>query len=159
MKANCSAHRNTYHTASILEVGCRQLRRIDWSGRPIYIFMIAFRIGDPPADKELSSGAPAQSAAPLCEGCIASRLRRISICDAAASSPWTVDPPRGEPRFSWRRGVPPPKLYRSLGLAFRRGSSFIRVRLPLPYAIATGDFAERSIPSLLAPNKPPYWKS
>jgi len=116
--------------------------------------MIAFRIGDPPAYKELSSGAPAQSAAPLCEGFIASRLRRISICDAAASSPWTVDPPIGEPRFSWRRGVPPPKLYRSLGLTFRRGSSFIRVRLPLPFAIATGNFAVRSIPSLLSPNKP-----
>ena len=110
VKANCSAHRDTYHTASILEVGCRQLRRIDWSGRPIYLFMIAFRIGDPPADKELSSGASAQSAAPLCEGCIASRLRRISICDVAASSPRTVDPPIGEPSCSWRRGVPPPKL-------------------------------------------------
>ena len=38
-----------HHTASVPEVGCRQLRRIDWAGRPICIFLFAFRRYAPPA--------------------------------------------------------------------------------------------------------------
>lgn len=40
---HCSAHVNKHHTPSMLEVGCRQLRRIDWAERPICLFLFAFR--------------------------------------------------------------------------------------------------------------------
>lgn len=95
-----SAHINLHHKASILEVGCRQLRRIDWAGRPICLFLFAFRNCVPPADDETVLGGATQSAAPLCECCAANYLRYFPTCGAAAPSDWTSDPPRGEPRFA-----------------------------------------------------------
>ena len=90
-KKHCSAHINKHHTPSMLEVGYRQLRCIDWAGRPICIFLLAFQSFALPADKKPSSGAPAQSAATLCAGCVANCLRHFYSCAAAAPSGWTPD--------------------------------------------------------------------
>lgn len=126
-----SAHTNSHHTASILEVGCRQLRRIYWAGRPICLFLLAFRCYAPPADDETILGGATQSAATLCECCVASCLRHSQL--VALPHHWSGRPthPEGS-RASLSAEVAPPKLYRVLGHTFSRVRSFIRVRLPPP---------------------------
>lgn len=147
-----SAHINSHHTASILEVGCRQLRRIYWAGRPIRLFLFAFRRYAPPADDETILGGATQSAATLCECCVARclatflnlwRCRTIGLDDR---------PPQRVAALRSGAGAAPPKLYRMLGHAFSRGRSFIRVRLPPAEIIPAGAWnafglrAERTCP-------------
>ena len=64
-KKHCSAHINKHHTPSMLEVGCRQLRRIDWAGRPICIFLFAFRPLGSSGHKPVLGGARAKRGYPL----------------------------------------------------------------------------------------------
>lgn len=82
-------------------------------------------------DEARPRGRRAKRGSPL-RGLRCESSATFSSCAAAASSGWTPDPPRGEPRFARRRGVPPPNLYRALGRTFSRVRSFIRGRLPPP---------------------------
>ena len=74
---HCSAHVNKHHMPSMLEVGCRQLRRIDWSERPICLFLFPFRPLGSSGQKTVFGGACAKRGSP----CI-SLVQNVIVLDA-----------------------------------------------------------------------------
>ncbi len=139
-----------HHTASVPEVGCRQLRRIDWAGRPICIFLFAFRRYAPPAvGCRLLRGRRAQRGYPLRGLRCTPSSTLFNLVLLTHHSRWTLDlrtsfghhltVMRTEgSRVALGGGAAPPNTDRALGRTFSRVRVFIRCRLPHQQATCWG---------------------
>lgn len=145
-KKHCSAHINKHHTPSMLEVGCRQLRRIDWAGRPICIFLFAFRPLGSSGHKPVLGGARAKRGYPL-RGLRCEESATIHLLCCYRTIGLDARPTQRVAALCLAPRCPPPKLYRALGRPFTRLRSLTRVRLPPHFASAKCDCAGRGITS------------